>query len=133
MLRRLSSLRRNVLSLCLSGCRRRLLLLSLFLGRIAMRSIRCHLLLQQLSVQLPTYADNVALPAFACRTRLLSLARRSSGFAAVSPCWDRQTVRQTPYCFIDSAPYTMPTVPIIIAVNLYNAFLFLKLQTRRVC
>ena len=53
--------------------------------------------------ELPTYADNVALPAFAHRTPLLQqsvhISRSpdpqqqtcSSGFAAVGPCWDRLT------------------------------------------
>ena len=60
--------------------------------------------------QLPAYADNVALPAFARRTQLLlrtgqqsidiTCAPRQqqqtrSGFAAVGPFWDRQTDGRT--------------------------------------
>ena len=55
---------------------------------------------------LPTYADNVSLPAFACRKPLLLRAgqqsidicppgpqqqTRGSDFAVVDPFWDRQT------------------------------------------
>ena len=61
--------------------------------------------IQQVCLQLPTYADNVALPAFArfapctdwstsCRPGLQQQTP-SCRIAAVSPCWDRQTdVRQ---------------------------------------
>ena len=57
----------------------------------------------QVCVQLPTYADNVALPAFARCTPPLQQSTNiscppglqqqicSSGFAAVSPCLDRRT------------------------------------------
>jgi len=38
----------------------------------------------------------------------------SSGFAAVGPCWDRQTDGQrTPYDYIDPAPHTVLAVPVI--------------------
>ena len=52
---------------------------------------------KQVCVQLPTYADNVALPAFArrCCSNLMPAAPQqqtcSSAFAAAGPCWDRQT------------------------------------------
>jgi len=36
----------------------------------------------------------------------------SSWFAAVGPCWDRQTDRQTLYCYIHPVPHTMRAVPI---------------------
>jgi len=84
---------------------------------------------QQVCVQLPTYADNVALPAFARRTPLLQQSINiscppgsqqqtcTSGFAAVRPCWDRQTDRRTdrrtPYGFIEPAPHIMRAVLII--------------------
>ena len=60
---------------------------------------------KQVCVQLPTYADNVALPAFASRPPLLQQSIEiscppglqqqtcSSVFVAVGPCWDRQTDR----------------------------------------
>jgi len=58
---------------------------------------------KQVCVQLPTYADNAALPAFVRRTPLLQQSidiscrsgpeqqTFSSGFAAVGPRWDKQT------------------------------------------
>ena len=69
---------------------------------------------KQVCVQLPTYADNVALPAFArhcCRQVIDNSCSPgtqqqtcSSGFAAVGPCRDRWTDRRrTPYRFIDPA------------------------------
>jgi len=36
----------------------------------------------------------------------------SSGFAAVGPCWDRQTDGRTPYRFIEPAPRAMRAKPI---------------------
>jgi len=54
------------------------------------------------SVQLPMYADNVALPTFACHVPLLQQSidiscplgpqqlTCSSGFAAMGACWDKQ-------------------------------------------
>jgi len=39
-------------------------------------------------------------------------------FAALGPCWDRQTDRQTPYHFIDPAPHTMWEVPIKLRLNI---------------
>jgi len=68
-----------------------------------------------LRVQLSTYVDNEALPAFARHTPLLRQSidiscppsrhqqTCSSGFAAVGPCWDRQTDRQT-----DTVPFHRP-------------------------
>ena len=63
------------------------------------------LLLKQVCVQLPTYADNVALPAFARRTQRccapcsnLSIppaGRPHSKVCCCGPCWDRQTDRRT--------------------------------------
>jgi len=63
-------------------------------------------------VQLPTYADNVALPTFAYRTH--SSKPAAVVFAAMGPWWDRQTDRhQTLYRYIDPAPHTKLAVPII--------------------
>jgi len=81
------------------------------------------LMIIKVSVQLCTYADNEALPAFARRTPLLQLSISvfylpdpqqqtcSSGFAVAGPCCDRQTDGRTPYYFIDPAPHTTWTVP----------------------
>jgi len=64
-------------------------------------------LFKQVCIQQRTYADNAALPAFACRTPpvqqsidiacLPGLLQQtcSSGFAVVGQCWDRQTDRRT--------------------------------------
>ena len=61
-------------------------------------------LLKQVCVQLPTYADNLALPAFARRPPLLQQTC-SSGFAAVQgPCWDGQRDGRTPRRLIDLTP-----------------------------
>ena len=80
-------------------------------------------------VQLPTYADNVALPAFADCTPLLQQLidiscpqspqqqTYNDGFDAKGPCYDRQTdgemhQRRTLYHFIVPAPHTTWVVPI---------------------
>jgi len=68
---------------------------------------------QQVRVQLPTYADNVALPAFTRHTLQQSID--SSRFAVMGPCWDGQTDGRTPYRFIDPASHTtMRAVPITV-------------------
>jgi len=59
---------------------------------------------QQVRVQLPTYADNVALPAFTRHTLQQSID--SSRFAVMGPCWDGQTDGRTPYRFIYPASHT---------------------------
>jgi len=68
-------------------------------------AIRRYRLLAAGAMQLPTYADNVVLPTFARRVPMMrqqihiscppgpTAANCSSGFAAVGPCWDRQTDR----------------------------------------
>jgi len=82
---------------------------------------RCVLLAgEQVYIQLPAYADSVALVTFIRRTPLLLNAghaainscqpssqqqTHSSGFAAMSPFWERQTDRRT---------HTMRAVPITI-------------------
>jgi len=62
-----------------------------------------------------TYADNMALPAFARRTPLLQqpigISCPPGPQKAASPCWDRETDGRTPYRFIDHAPHTMPAIP----------------------
>jgi len=77
---------------------------------------------QQVCVQLPTYADNVALPAFArrarrcCSNRSISPARRahsSEPAAAGLLLWAHAgTDGRTPYSFTDPVPHTMRVVPI---------------------
>ena len=64
-------------------------------------------LFKEVCIQQRTYADNAALPAFACRTPPLQQSidiaclpgllqqTCSSGFAVVGQCWDRQTDRRT--------------------------------------
>jgi len=81
-------------------------------------------LCQQVYVQLPTYADNVALPAFAhrCDNRSISLvcrAHSSKPATADLLPWahagtDRRTYGRTPYRFIDPAQIAMRSVPIIL-------------------
>ena len=93
---------------------------------------------QQVCVQLSTYADNVALPAFARRCCLAPAVQQStniscsprpqqqtcnSGFTAVGPCCMGQTEwwtdersdghkdGRTPYCYIDPAPHPVRAVP----------------------
>ena len=39
----------------------------------------------------------------------------SSAFAAVGPCWDRQTDGRTPYRCVDPAPHAMQAVPASIS------------------
>jgi len=98
----------------------------------------CHsIMLQQVCIPLPTYADSVALPALTLPRRCCccepdsnrSVSRYllppgpqqqicSSGFAAMGPCWDtdRQTDRQTDgltdTVYIDPAQHTTRSVPI---------------------
>jgi len=82
---------------------------------------------KQVCVQLSTYTDNVALPAFTHRYCCVPTMQQSvspacqahsskpamfSEFAAVGPCWDRQTDGQTPYHYTDPAPHTVWAVPI---------------------
>jgi len=69
---------------------------------------------KQVCVQLPTYAENVALPTFAAERCAVAPCFCGAGRTAVdryglSPAciWDRRT----PYRFIDPAPH-MRTVPI---------------------
>jgi len=70
---------------------------------------------KQVGVQLPTYADNVALPAFArrCCSNLMPAGPQqqtcSSAFAAAGPCWDRQTGGHGTV-FIDLAPHNARAV-----------------------
>jgi len=81
---------------------------------------------QQVGIQLPTYADNMALSASARRCSWALAMQQSiniscqpgpqqqtssGGFAAVDPCWDRQTNGRTPYCYINPALLTMRAVP----------------------
>jgi len=84
----------------------------------------------ELRVQLSTYVDNETLPAFARHTPLLRQSidiscppsrhqqTCSSGFAAVGPCWDRQTDRRTPHRFIDPTLHTMRAEPIMASPRL---------------
>ena len=73
---------------------------------------------RQIYAQLPTSADNVALPAFAvahsaavrrpCSSRSISPARRAhSSKPAAAACGGRQTDRQTPDSYIDPVRHTM--------------------------
>ena len=76
---------------------------------------------KQVWIQLPTYADNVALPAFTrhcCSNQLISPARwahsSKPATAGLTPMLrqshagsDRQTDGRTPYRFINPAPHTM--------------------------
>jgi len=64
-------------------------------------------LLKQVCVQLPTYADNLALPAFARRTPLLQQTCSSGSAAVQGPCWDGQRDGRTPRRLIDLTPHTM--------------------------
>jgi len=73
----------------------------------------------EVCVQLPTHADNTALPAFASRTPLLLLG---AGCASIDLCLlpaeptlgqtDRQTDGRTQCRYIDPVPHTMRAVPI---------------------
>jgi len=73
----------------------------------------------QVCVQLPTYADYVALPAFALRTPILLRAEQQSIDISCAPgpqqqiCrqTDRQTDGRTPFRYTDHAPHTMRAVP----------------------
>jgi len=73
----------------------------------------------QVCVQLPTYADYVALPAFALRTPILLRAGQQSIDVSCAPgprqqiCrqTDRQTDGRTPFRYTDHAPHTMRAVP----------------------
>ena len=65
-----------------------------------------------------TYADNVALPAFACRATVSRAAIDRYLLPAgpqqqSSPLW-LTTDRRTPYRFVDTLPHTMRAVPITI-------------------
>jgi len=81
---------------------------SLYAGRAPPASIELRLVTDtdsdtQVCVQVPTYANNVALPAFASRASLLQQSTDiscvlrpqqqtcSTEFAVVGPRWDRQT------------------------------------------
>jgi len=100
---------------------------------------------QQVCVQLPTYADNVALPAFARRTPLLLQsidvscppAHSSKPAAADSLLWahagaDRRTDGRTPCRFIDSAPHTMRAVPMIYSERAKSCSFWTVLLCRHV-
>jgi len=59
----------------------------------------CKLL--QVCVQLPTYAHNVTLPAFALRCCSNQSISPAAEFAAVGPCWDRR---------MDTVPFHRPVL-----------------------
>ena len=73
--------------------------------------------IKQVCVQLPIYADNVALPAFASRcssNRSMSPARPMLGQT------DGRTHGRTPCRLIDLAPHTMRAVPANYSTGIYT-------------
>ena len=103
--------------------------------------------IKQVCVQLPTCADNVALPAFAAERRAAAPCCCGAGRAAIDryllPAgptaanlphaaaageWDRQTDGRTPYRFIDPVPHTVRAAP--ITAKLQQIYVFVHVIPR---